>query len=580
MAKMTKMKTLVFVLATILFTGASFAQTIEDGKRFLYYERFKSAKDIFQKLSTANAADESAAYYLGQAMIGLEDVAGAKALYQQKLSATPNSPLILVGMGHIGLLEGNTADARSRFETAINLSGAKRIDVFNAVGAANSNPENKNGDANYAIDKLKFATTLKGFKDPEVWANLGDAYRKSNDGTNAAISYQSALTLNPIYARAKYRTGRLYQSQGLSQEPLFLRLYNETIAMDPNYAPVYNTLFNYFFKTDVTKSAGYLEKWLSVSDDDPKACLSRASMKFAQGLNLEAIAKCEECISVDRVNALPNLFGLKAAAYVKMNDSVNAKSSFEEYFKRQIPSKVGSGDYSSYALTLLKFSGNEQIAADNINKAVAIDSLEKNKVDYLKVMAVYFKDKGNFLEAANWYNKVLYVKKNYNNVDLYNAGYNYFRSAKFDSSVVVFNKYTVKYPDDMFGYYMVAKANSGIDSTMALGTAATAYLKAIEVGEKAVDKVKIKDQLVGAYTYMMQYSFNVKRDQAAAISYIDKALLIDPADAQSIQNKEFVTKNNPASKPTTKPSTKPGVKPATAAGVKPKTTAAVPEKKK
>jgi tetratricopeptide (TPR) repeat protein len=580
MAKMTKMKTLVFVLATILFTGASFAQTIEDGKRFLYYERFKSAKDIFQKLSTANAADESAAYYLGQAMIGLEDVAGAKALYQQKLSATPNSPLILVGMGHIGLLEGNTADARSRFETAINLSGAKRIDVFNAVGAANSNPENKNGDANYAIDKLKFATTLKGFKDPEVWANLGDAYRKSNDGTNAAISYQSALTLNPIYARAKYRTGRLYQSQGLSQEPLFLRLYNETIAMDPNYAPVYNTLFNYFFKTDVTKSAGYLEKWLSVSDDDPKACLSRASMKFAQGLNLEAIAKCEECISVDRVNALPNLFGLKAAAYVKMNDSVNAKSSFEEYFKRQIPSKVGSGDYSSYALTLLKFSGNEQIAADNINKAVAIDSLEKNKVDYLKVMAVYFKDKGNFLEAANWYNKVLYVKKNYNNVDLYNAGYNYFRSAKFDSSVVVFNKYTVKYPDDMFGYYMVAKANSGIDSTMALGTAATAYLKAIEVGEKAVDKVKIKDQLVGAYTYMMQYSFNVKRDQAAAISYIDKALLIDPADAQSIQNKEFVTKNNPASKPTTKPSTKTGVKPATAAGVKPKTTAAVPEKKK
>jgi tetratricopeptide (TPR) repeat protein len=580
MAKMTKMKTLVFVLATILFTGASFAQTIEDGKRFLYYERFKSAKDIFQKLSTANAADESAAYYLGQAMIGLEDVAGAKALYQQKLSATPNSPLILVGMGHIGLLEGNTADARSRFETAINLSGAKRIDVFNAVGAANSNPENKNGDANYAIDKLKFATTLKGFKDPEVWANLGDAYRKSNDGTNAAISYQSALTLNPIYARAKYRTGRLYQSQGLSQEPLFLRLYNETIAMDPNYAPVYNTLFNYFFKTDVTKSAGYLEKWLSVSDDDPKACLSRASMKFAQGLNLEAIAKCEECISVDRVNALPNLFGLKAAAYVKMNDSVNAKSSFEEYFKRQIPSKVGSGDYSSYALTLLKFSGNEQIAADNINKAVAIDSLEKNKVDYLKVMAVYFKDKGNFLEAANWYNKVLYVKKNYNNVDLYNAGYNYFRSAKFDSSVVVFNKYTVKYPDDMFGYYMVAKANSGIDSTMALGTAATAYLKAIEVGEKAVDKVKIKDQLVGAYTYMMQYSFNVKRDQAAAISYIDKALLVDSTDAQSIQNKEFVTKNNPASKPTTKPSTKPGVKPATAAGVKPKTTAAVPEKKK
>lgn len=99
-------------------------------------------------------------------------------MYQQKLSANPNSPLLLAGMGHIGLLEGNVADAKSRFETAINLSGAKRIDVLNAVGAPNSNPEIKNGDANYAIEKLKFATTLKGFKDPEVWANLGDAYRK------------------------------------------------------------------------------------------------------------------------------------------------------------------------------------------------------------------------------------------------------------------------------------------------------------------------------------------------------------------------------------------------------------------
>ncbi len=561
MAIMTKMKTLVLVVATVLFTGASFAQTLEDGKKFLYYERFKSAKEVFQKLSAANPADESATYYLGQAMIGLQDIAGAKALYQQKSAAAPNSPLVLAGLGHIGLLEGNTADARSRFETAINLSGSKRIDVLNAVGAANSNPENKNGDAAYAIDKLKLATTLKGFKDPEVWANLGDAYRKNNDGSNAAISYQAALTLNPDYARAIYRTGRLYQSQGVSQEPLYLRLYNETIAKDSKYAPVYNTLFNYYYETDVTKSADYLEKWLAVSDDDPSACLLKARMKFAQGLGKEAIAKCDECIAAAGANASPNLYGLKAFAYLKSGDSVNAKSSFEEYFKKQTPSKIGTGDYSAYALTLLKFPGNEQVAAANIDKAVALDTLEKNKVDYLKVMAVYYRDKGNFLEAANWYNKVLSVKKNYNNVDLYNAGYNYFRSAKFDSSAAVFNKYTVKYPDDMFGYYMVAKANSGIDSTLTTGLAAASYLKAIEVGERAVDKAKIKDQLVGAYTFMMQYSFNIKKDQAAAISYADKALALDPADEQSIKNKEFVTKNNPSAKAPTRPAanTKPPV---------------------
>jgi tetratricopeptide (TPR) repeat protein len=579
---MTKMKTLVLIVIAAVFAGKSFAQSIEDGKKFLYYERFKSAKDVFQKLSSANPADEVAAYYLGQAMIGLEDVAGAKALYQQKLSATPNSPLVLAGMGHIGLIEGNTADARSRFETAINLSGAKRIDVLNAVGAPNSDPEMKNGDPSYAVDKLKLATTLKGFKDPEVWCNLGDAYRKINDGAGAAVSYQAALALNPKYARAPYRTARLYQTQGISQEPLYLRLYDEAIAMDPNYAPAFKALYRYYYETDVTKSAMYLDKALAVSDDDPSACYLKASMKFAQGLNAEAISKANECISVGGTNPYPNLFGLKAFAYLKTNDSANAKSSFEEYFKKQTPSKIGAGDYSAYAVTLLKFAGNEQAAATYIDKAVALDTLEKNKVDYLKVMAAYFRDKNNFVEAASWYNKVLYVKRNYNNVDLYNAGYNYFRSAKFDSSVAVFNKYTAKYPDDMFGYYMGAKASSGIDSTLTTGVAAAAYLKAIEIGEKAVDKVKIKDQLVGAYTFMMQYSFNIKRDQATAISYADKALALDPTDPQSIKNKEFVTKNNPASKPATKPA--PPAKPATtttkpATGVK-TTAAPAPVKKK
>jgi tetratricopeptide (TPR) repeat protein len=577
---MNKMKTTVLAIVAILFTGSTFAQTIEDGKKFLYYERYKSAKEVFQKLSSANAGDEAAAYYLGQAMIGLEDIAGAKAMYLQKLSATPNSPLLLAGMGHIGLIEGST-DARSRFDAAVSLSAGKRIDVLNAVGAPNSDPEMKNSDANYAIDKLKLATTIKGFKDPEVWANLGDAYRKMGDGGSAIQSYDAALRLDPNYARAIYRKGRLYQSQGLSQEPLYLRLYDEAIAKDANYAPVYNTLSSYFYSTNVTKSANYLDKALAVSDDDPNACYKRASMKFAQGLNADAIAKADECIAAGGTNVFPNLYGLKAYALVKLNDSANAKTNFEEYFKKQIPSKIGSGDYSAYAMLLLKFPGNETQAAGYVEKAVALDSIETNKVTYLKALGNAYVTQKNFGEAATWFNKILSVKKNYSNVDLYNAGYNYFRAAKFDSSVAVFNKYTAKYPDEMFGYYMIAKANSGIDSTMKTGLAATSYLKAIEVGEKMTDKTKIKDYLVGAYTFMMQYSFNIKKDQAAAISYIDKALVVDPTDAQSIKNKDFVTKNSPVapSRPatTTKTAAKPATKATPAAPVK---KPAVPVKKK
>jgi len=556
------MKTLLLVFVTILFAGSVFAQSIEEGKKFLYYERYKSAKDIFQKLSNANPADETAAYYLGQSMIGLEDFAGAKALYLQKLSATPNSPLILAGIGHVELLEGKTAEARSKFETAISLSGGKRIDVLNAIGAPNSDPEIKNGDASYAIDKLKLATTIKGFKDPEVWANLGDAYRKNSDGGGAIQSYDAALRLNPNYARAIYRKGRLYQSQGTMQENLFTGFYNDAIAKDVNYAPVYNTLFSYYYATDVPKSAQFLEKWLTNSDDDPKACYYRASMQYAQGLFAQAITKATDCINAGGNNVYPNLYGVKALAYNRIGDSLNAKASYEEYFKKQIISKVGAGDYSSYAMILLKFPGNEAQAASYVEKAVALDSVEANRVSYLKALANAYRTQKNFGEAAKWYNQVLTVKKNYSNVDLYNAGYDYFRAGKFDSSVAVFAKYTAKYPEDIFGYYMIAKANGGIDTTLATGLAVNSYLKAIEVGEKATDKTKIKDQLVGAYTFMMQYSFNVKRDQAAAVAYADKALALDPTDQQSIKNKEFVSKNDPNAKvtaPKAAAAAKPGV---------------------
>src|SRR5690606_28271486 len=156
-------------------------QTVEQGKQFIYYEKFKSAKETLEKIVAANPSNDEAAYYLGQAYIGLENYPGAREVYVKALNANPNSALLIAGMGHVELLEGKQADARNRFETAISLSKGKSIPVLNAVGFANANPDSKNGDAAYAIDKLTQATKIKGFKDPEVLTNLGDAYRKFAD---------------------------------------------------------------------------------------------------------------------------------------------------------------------------------------------------------------------------------------------------------------------------------------------------------------------------------------------------------------------------------------------------------------
>ena len=47
----------------------------------------------------------------------------------------------------------------------------------------------------------------------------------------------------------------------------------------------------------------------------------------------------------------------------------------------------------------------------------------------------------------------------------------------------------------------------------------------------------------------MGYEYNVKKDQAAALIYIDKAIALDPADETLKTNREFISKNDPKAAP-------------------------------
>lgn len=217
---MKHLKFTLILVCSIMAVNFSKAQTIEDGKKFLYYDKYISAKNVFQQLLNANPNNDQAEYWLGQTLIAPDedkDIEGAKAIYQKALSANPNSALLNAGMGHIELLEGKTAEARNHFETALSLSGKNNVEVLDAVGFANGDFDSKFGDAAYAIEKLKQATETKKFKDAKVMTDLGDAYRKIGDGGNAQQCYQEAMKMDPNYARAAFRLGRIYQSQGTTR---------------------------------------------------------------------------------------------------------------------------------------------------------------------------------------------------------------------------------------------------------------------------------------------------------------------------------------------------------------------------
>lgn len=543
-----KKVSLGLIAGFLIIVGVSKAQSIDDAKRFMYYERYVSAKNSFQSVLAKDPNNEEATYYLGQAVILNEDktdadVTATKKMYQAFLQNHPNSALVIVGIGHIELLEGNVKDARSHFEAAAGLSKGKSIAVLNAIGFANIDA--KNGDPVYAISKLNEATQIKKFNDPEVLVNLGDAYRKLGDGGNAFTSYNKALTANPNYARAYFRLGKIFLSQGRGQESIFMEHFQNAISKDPAYGPVYAELYAYYYETNINKAAEYYDKMLANIDQGKKTSFYTASIKYAQGKFKEAIDSANLCIAREGATPYPNLFGLKAYAYNRLKDSINAISAFQEYFKRQSPDKLTSGDCKEYAKNLLKVPGNESVAELIINRAVAIDTLELEKVNDYKIMADYYASKKNFKAAADWYTKIVAQKKAPSKFDIQTAAFNYYKAGAFQTAVDMFNSSVTKFPDDKdpLVFNLLAKANWAIDTTMAKGMANAAFEKTIQFG--LADTVKFKPQLMNAYKYFVAYYANIKKDKSTALMYVDKALALDPNDAEAKSYKSALSGSSP-----------------------------------
>src|SRR5678815_111691 len=170
--KITK-TTITISLASLVSIASINAQSIQEGMSNLYAERNKSAKETFEKMVATNPNNLEAVYWLGQTYIAMQDIKAARDLYSKTLQANGNAPLILVGMGHVNLIDGKKDEARQMFETAINLSTGKKgvdVSILNAIGRANIDA--KDGDVAYALDKLK-AAAQKDPKNADIFLNLG-----------------------------------------------------------------------------------------------------------------------------------------------------------------------------------------------------------------------------------------------------------------------------------------------------------------------------------------------------------------------------------------------------------------------
>ena len=538
-----KMRISLLVASFAGLCNVVFAQSVDQGKKFLYYQRYKSAKDVFDKILASNPNNIDAIYWDGQTLLAMKDSVAAQDLYSKALQTNGNAPLLLAGMGNVELRLGKTADARQHFETAISLSKGKDIDVLNAV--ADANIDARAGDATYAIDKLNQATQIKKFNDATTYVLMGDAYRKLIDGGNAVQSYNKALGIDPKNAEAEYKIGKIYLTQ--NNKEFFLPAFQKATEMDPAYAPAYYEIFYYYYNhwnaDDVPKAKDALDKYVANSDPGAYVDLLQTDFLIVTGKFADAKAKAQAIISAQGAKVDPNFYKKVAYCCDTLGDAACATQNIATYFTRQDPAAVTPLDYVLRASIESKStdSATRNQAFGDYALAMQKDTLPEDKAKYMAQAVDLAKKLGNKKAQADLAGIAYAAKANPTQTDLYNWGISNYQAGAYKTADSIFcGLYESKFPNEIYGYLWCARSKQAQDdSTNSQGLAVGAYDKLAEFARGfdstakvagTADSIKYKGQILTSYFFLAQYYNDIKKEKSTAVGYLEKVLEVDPTN--------------------------------------------------
>ncbi len=566
-----KKTTLTFLMTGLLFSAVVKAQTLQEGINHLYADRYKGAIGIFEKLIAANPNNIEATYWLGQAYFEVDEYAGARLaavrdLYTKALQSSANAPLLLVGMGHLELKEGKTNEARQKFESAITATNTKKGGdpvILNAIGRANVDA--KQGDLAYAIAKLEEASK-RDEKNPDIYLNLGNAYRKARPGEGGGQAYQNyhkALAVNPNFSRAYVRLAALFEAQ--KNWDLMLENLNKSVEVDNKFTKGYYELFYYywFLKQNYTEAEAQLNKYIQskAPETDIQDQYMYAQLCYGKKDYACAITKAQSVVTALGEKTKPKVYRLLAYANYDKGDYNEALKNSNIFFQKKNPEETSSSsdpdeliskDYKLRADILAKTGGTPDDILKTYMTGAALDTVLVSKADFLKQGARYFKDNKLRGKEALLLEEVMKIKPKLTLNDYFDLTTAYY----FDSNYVKSRENALKmkelYPNEMYGVLWAARSSKLIDTLKKDSIAVPDAFALYEFTQK--DTAKFKVQYIEVLRFLADYYINDAKDAEKALVYFKKWQEVDVVNAATIQGYiEQIEKRLSPSKPGTAP---------------------------
>ncbi len=395
------------------------------------------------------------------------------------------------------------------------------------------------GDPTYAIEKLKRAAELNP-NNPEIFVNLGINYLKlgNDQGGNAYEAYMNALKAEPNNARAKFRLGKIFQSQGNYEK--YLYYYNDAVTGDPLFTPAYLELYDYYSNRDVNKAREYLEKYIANSDKDCNTDYFYADYLFRSGKYQESLDKAK-LMAAGPCATYPRLKVLYAYNYDRLGDTTQARSNIESFLNNTPAEKIQPADYLFGAAVLKKMQGGETGAITYLKKALSNDTVRKNRFMYMDTIAMLYKKQDSMDQRLNWLLQSFQTNPNPSNLDMYNIADAAINVGNIPLADSMSKAYIEKYPTQEYGYVLLTRAAKAADVDSSKGTAFDEVQRYIDY-LKGQDLVKNATKIKYQYYYVASVAADKLKDYQKALDAINQILVIDPADTFGTQAKPVLEK--------------------------------------
>ncbi|HEU4788778.1 MAG TPA: tetratricopeptide repeat protein [Flavobacterium sp.] len=363
-------KVFIYTVATLFFVFWGQAQDIKQAKNAIDAEQYEVAKNTLETITTSKPTDGYAKFLLGNVCLLKGDYEAAKKHFDVGITCSTKGNFSYIGLGYIALDKGDIVEAEKNFALATQNSSKRDLEETVYIGKAYTYSEHPNYKK--AIEILSKSRLI----DPantDVLLALGDAYKFNKKQNEAYECYREAFRLDNTLLRAKMGLGTLIKNA--HNFPIALNAFDEVIALNANYGPVYRELAEtqYLwalndagnYDAHISKGLAFYEKYMSLTDYSLESRMRHADFLILAKDYKALEAEANEMSKLDKVN--PRIYRYLGYSAYYNNNFDTAISSLASYVSNPSNRVIGR-DYF-------------YIGASKLGKALSLTPVDNSLID-------------------------------------------------------------------------------------------------------------------------------------------------------------------------------------------------------